>query len=136
MTLKGILKTILPIVYIILIQIILLFLFALIIERSLIHYSAAPYLVLISSISSVSFMSFLISAHEQKISCVTIPCVAYVFLVIAFSLLHNEVNLMHSSILRREIVAVICGAIIGFFLGSHRHNKLRNSRKKRRFTTK
>ena len=128
-------RNILLVSYVFILQSIILLLSAKAIESSVVASSAGLDLVLLSIILSITMVVYFSKLKLNNIKYSILLAIFYFLFISFFSILKNGFW-GNESYYMKLIICIICGEIIGNFLGNHRHNKLRNSTKRRSLTTK
>lgn len=128
-------RNILLVSLMLILQSIILLLFAKATECSIVPLSAGSDLVLVSTILSIAAIAYVTMLKSNDMKFVFITAVLYFLFVFFLSVLKNGF-LGNESYYMKLMICVVCGEMIGSFFGSHRHNRLRNSSKRRSLTTK
>ncbi len=113
----------------------LLFLAALMIERNLVSMESSALLIVITLVTSSFVICFLLAGKSGQKSDGFIFAVTYFTLLMLMSFLLGK-NVHFDSEHIKTTISLFAGTIFGNLLGVRQHYRLRNSSKKRRKATK
>jgi len=112
-----------------------MFLFAKMIQVNIVDISSAPILCIVSVIVSIFLGTYFSAVKFGSAVCGYILAIGYVLVTLLLSIINSNSAIFDAGIVKL-IISLICGIILGNFLGKRSYYKMRNFGKKSRFRRK